>query len=180
MCSQHRCCATMWALKTMLSSAPVITLITLINGPQCPHMDYLLAGHPAKKLTIVAAERAEGDTCQSQAYSLHLYPRSHTVMRDAASFDRWSEIDGFEHSAEELDRQFSMLLPIYEPVHLIMKPGQILICDGCLVHGGGLMTLHHAVQLLALGMIASLKVVVMKEPLSTCCPALCNCPLHKC
>lgn len=111
------------------------------NGLQCPHMDFLLTGHPAKKFTIVAAERAEGDTCQSQAYSLYLYPRSHTLMGDAASFHRWSKTHGFKHSTEELDRQFSMLLPMYDPVRLILKPGQILICDGCLVHGGGLMTL---------------------------------------
>lgn len=131
----------------LCSDAQVIATSLLVdaedamdNGPQAPHLDFLLTGSSAEKYTIVVPERAAGDWAPE--YSLFLYPRSHTVMKDAAEFHGWDEKDGFKHSSEELDRAFSSELPVYEPVRLILKPGQVLICDGRLVHGGGLVILH--------------------------------------
>lgn len=106
------------------------------DGVQDPHLDYLLTADAAQKCTIIVAERPDGD--RAQPYSLYLYPRSHTVMMDAAKYHRWSVEDGFEHSSEELDRLFSSMVPFHEPVRLILQPGQVLICHGCLVHGGRL------------------------------------------
>ncbi|GAX86254.1 hypothetical protein CEUSTIGMA_g13666.t1 [Chlamydomonas eustigma] len=94
--------------------------------PQPPHIDYPLS---SKRELLNVAILAVTE------FSLYVYPRSHTLVREAIRF--LGDESNFHHSSNSSsDSMFSRHLGLQVPIKVCLKAGELLIFDGYLVHAG--------------------------------------------
>ncbi|GAX86010.1 hypothetical protein CEUSTIGMA_g13426.t1 [Chlamydomonas eustigma] len=94
--------------------------------PQPPHIDYPLS---SKRELLNVAILAVTE------FSLYVYPRSHTLVREAIRF--LGDESNFHHSSNSSsDSIFSRHLGLQVPIKVCLKAGELLIFDGYLVHAG--------------------------------------------
>lgn len=97
----------------------------ITGNPQVPHVDFPCSYNVDEllRVAIVALE----------AFSLYVYPFSHTLMR---SMMEEHGPDFQTGSTEEIDARIAQSISMQIPIRLDVQPGEIIIFDGYLVHAG--------------------------------------------
>lgn len=114
------------------------------NGPQAPHMDWILEGSDVARRGIILALAA--------ALSLLLYVGSHKTMLAAAKEHGWQDAEGgkegqYTNSTPLVDEAFAWGQPFSAPMELELSVDHVLVMDHRLVHAGASSKLANGVVL---------------------------------
>lgn len=101
------------------------------QGPQTPHIDWLLDGRGN-----IIVRRGAIAPATTGCFSLLIYDKSHKMLRQAADWHDWHEDWGFFYSSVRKDKAFCKGKTVKEPSRIWVDKGQILVFDGFLVHAG--------------------------------------------